>query len=443
MNVVNSMSTSTPPGYELTEEMELATVRQILADPTLLPRLAKHLTPSRFEVPMAQLCTRLALGYWKRFSSVPTRVALIQEAKALTSQGQTVDALDVADYIERASAASPLESRYVLDRIMGVERREATFAAIEESTKAYRRGDYDVFLKKAEEAHAVGRVDDAPGMDFRKTLLARSARRRMGPPPLWGIGVPEIDDLIRGLDIGELGCVMAKTGGGKSIYLGHVALYVMATSGFCVYFTTEISENLITDRQDAAISKISIPELHRNVDLVEDRVSCWFDKVKGGLIVKKVPKYSTSRDLETYLDGIRIEHGAEPDVVVVDYADEMNPNDSSKYDKRHEELVAVHEELRDLAERRRTRVWTASQVTLTEALEKRNPTMSDMAGARGKAFKDDVIVAICQSAEEAQDGYARFFVAKGRNCRGGVQTDPIPTGYVIGRLTLACPWLEV
>lgn len=790
------MPSTTPPslpGYDLTDDMEIAVVRQIFADSSLLPRLAKHIRPERFSNQSVQRMVRLSVGYFQRFGSVPSRVTIVQEVANLRSSGQGISIEEAADFIERCSSAAPIDSRYVLERVMEVERREATFSALEEATRAYRRGDYDAMLKLAERVHAIGRIDTTPASDYRKGLAARTDRRKKGPPARWGVGIPAVDDLINnGIAPGELGTILGLTKGGKchakgqgilmhdgsvkrvedvvvgdvlmgvggqprrvlstnrgrgqmfeirprrrgkpwrvnedhiltlartgrgnaewidvplrewlgwtrshkhffklvhsridefgggdrtrsldpyflglligdgsmkyrvveittadtpiveesrrqaeahglrlklkgprgaarsygfsgtmgkanpiaqklaalglrgsgsgtkfipdayrlapredrlallaglidtdghlsvnerghckyeyvtkskrladdvmfvarslgfrsqviscekgcqtgavgtyfrlnisgpigeipcrvvrkvpgvragvgmardplkvgfsvrragvedfygfsldgdaryllddftithnSLALGHIASYVMSTGGFVAYFTTEMSENDITDRQDAAVSRTPFSDLWRDPDAIFEKVARWLSRVAGACRVKKIPKFSTTRDIEAGLDELRLEHGTDPDVVIVDYADELNPNDTSRYDKRHEELVGVYTDLKDAAERRKNRWWTASQAKISEALQKRNPTIADLAGASGKAFIADLILALARTDEETRDGYVRFVVAACRFAAGGgASTEPLPSAFGMGRIVLDCPWLD-
>ncbi len=431
------------PGYEFNEGMELAAVRQAIGDPSLLPRIARHVRPERFALPLAQQFWRLATGYVKRVGAVPTRVAILQEVRQLKNGGQPVSVEEMADFLERASEAEPVDTRYVIERVCEVEKHEAIFHALEDGMKALRTRNYDVVRNAIDAAYAIGRGDMAPGTHYRSGLAARTQRRKsQGAPPRWGTGIPDLDDLIEGLNIGEIGCVIGPTGSGKSIFLGFVALYTMAIGGNCAYISTEMSEEQVIDRQDAAVSRVMTNEIHRYADVVQHRVEAWMAKVKGAVWVKKVAKHSTMRDVEALLDAERIESGFEPDMVVLDYADEMDPNDVRRYDKRHEELVAVHEEFRDMCERRQTRGWTAAQANLSDAIEKRNPGLQDQAGAKGKAWKDDVVISIAQTPEEIKDGFIRFAVAKGRNVAKGTETGPLPTALPLGRIIAGVPWLD-
>jgi replicative DNA helicase len=431
------------PGYDLTEEMERASVRQMFADPSLLPRLARHLHPERFRLPFSQTIARLALGFYKRHKAVPNRVSILQEVQALRTSGQPVSVEDFATFLEDCADADPVPTKYVLERILAVERHEAMYAAIEQSHVALRGRDYDGVKRAIDEAHLVGRVDFSPGSDFRETLAARTERRRtQGPVHRWGTGITELDELIRGLAAGELGCVIGASKGGKSQLLGLIAMYVMSLGAHCLYISTEMSEQELLDRQDSAIARVPVQDLHLYADVVQEKVIAWTTRLKGGMRVKKVAKRTTTSEIESYLQQVRLEESVEFDVVVVDYADEMDANDRDRYQVRHEELVGVHTDLKDLAERWKLRIWTAGQVKLTEALEKKNPTLADVAGATGKSYIDDIIIAVCRTPEEKVDGFVRFFVAGSRFCQDGVQTDSLPSAFGLGRIVASIPWLD-
>ena len=107
-----------------------------------------------------------------------------------------------------------------------------------------------------------------------------------------------------------------------------------------------------------------------------------------------------------------IEEGIQPDLIIVDYGDEVDAK--RHYSDHWVEAGSVFKDLRDLGHDYGCPVWTATQANRA-ALGKEVITMKDIAESIKKAAIADVIVAICQTWEEEQNEQVRLFLAKIRD----------------------------
>lgn len=433
---------SPPRSYGLNPDTELAFVRQMLADPAVLPRLAEHLRPEGFEQEAVRDIVSGALAYFKIAKAIPRSVAVLQEVREGSNEGRYKIARVTAaeDAIGRAMTSVPVASAYLVEKILGEERRRSLWSALEKGLKLYQGGRHDDIAAEVARAALVGKGDSVPGVDYGGTLEQRTERRmNRKTPPRWGTGIADLDDLIDGglTTDNPLGIVLGGPKFGKSLFLDHVAMHHMALGGMAVFFTMEMGVDEVFTRHDAAVSGIPIKYVNERAREVGDYVSSWLARVKGGLHVKKFPGggVTAPRHLDAYLEQIRIEEGIVPTVIVADYIAEMAADDPNQYERRHEAIAAIASQLRGLGEKHKSIVWSASQIK-ADALEKETPSISDIAGAFAQAAIADLVVAICRTPIERRDGRIRFFVAASRISADGVATGSLPSAYEMGRIVV-------
>lgn len=433
---------SQKPSYDLNRDTELAFVRQVLADPTVLPRLEMYLRPEGFDDEAVRDVIRGAMSYFKIARSVPTAVGALQEIREEVKSGKMKPVrIEAAEsVIVEAKTKQATASAYLVDRILKEERKRALWGAIEKSLKLYQGGKHDEIAFEVAKAALVGKVDAAPGVDYAGTLQQRTeARLKHKAPPRWGTGIADLDDLTDGglSRDNPLGIVLGGPKFGKSLFLDHVALHHMTMGGFAVYVSLEMGTGEVVTRHDAAISRVPMKEVHGRALEVSEKVDEFLSRIKGGLHVKRFPGggVTSCAHIDAYLEQIRIEQDIRPTVIIVDYLDEMAADDRSMYERRHEELAAITGQLRSLADKHNCVLWTASQIK-ADALEKKVPTIADIAGAFAKAAIADLLVAICRTNEERLDGRVRFFVAASRFSADGVITGSLPSAYEMGLIVV-------
>jgi replicative DNA helicase len=173
-------------------------------------------------------------------------------------------------------------------------------------------------------------------------------------------------------------------------------------------------EKQVTRRYDNRMLKKDFAYLKENASKALTAIHNMQTHLKAGRL--KIKKYRTNEctidTIRSYLNRLEMEDGFKPDMIVVDYADLISPRKS--YSDKRFELESVYLELRDLADEYKCPVWTASQAN-RGSLDKKVITIADLAEAFNKANIADLMVALCQTVEEKEDGIMRWHVAKHRN----------------------------
>ena len=422
--------------YAFTPDFELAVLRQVVADPAVMARLGGHFEAERFPTPGVQLAFEAVLGYWKRIKKPPTSTAVLQEVRGWKEAGKRDVVQQVAATLDAALEIIPTPSEYVIEQVSLEARTVAMWKALDEGTRYHGQGRLDEIERAITEANRIGRVDMDVGVDWVASLAERTVQRRTHKPPKrWGTGVVELDDLLRGgLSAGELGVVVAAPGAGKSTFLVTVTTHVMNLGGTVIYYSFEMNEPDLVDRIDSAATSVPMDELGRKADHVEREVKAWLDRCKGACVVKKFPARSTStKEVRAHLEYLRADKGIAPTALVFDYADKMASADGQRYEKDHQIVGAVYDEIRNLGAEFSCPVWTASQ-TNAEGDEAKVAGGHHIARSREKWSNADVMISLNRTDDEKANEQIRFHIIKARYTADGITVGPLRSAYSQGRV---------
>jgi len=229
--------------------------------------------------------------------------------------------------------------------------------------------------------------------------------------------IPALDNVIQGLFREQLGVWLGRPGGGKSVALRHCAKAAALLGQTVLYYTLELSSAISMDCFDASITGITMRDLRDSTSDVIKLMEDYSETYTGDIFVAQYP----ARELNATIIKGHCQRfaalGRAPHVIVVDYGDLMSS--AKVYTSRYDELEAVYEELRGVAQTYKIAVFTASQANRA-SLAKEVITMADIADSWGKCKVADWIVALCQTPAERADNRGRFFTAKNRNGPEGV-----------------------
>lgn len=426
--------------YGFAPDMEKASIRQLIQDPSLLPKIARHARAEGFASKPAQLIYKVAARVYKSLAEAPTATQILQELHDEVLSGKIL-----APHADEAVAwlravmqpgSAGVSSAYVVDKVLSRERQRALMQAIEDAGELHIKGEYDNILPAFQRADAVGRLAGGKGVDMKGSLQSRTMSRiRHQSPRRYGTGITELDDLLGGglSKDNPLGLVMGGLKSGKSLGLDAFALHLVATGEHVAQFTFENGENEVLLRHDAAISCVPMDQVYSRADEVHEKVDEWFGPGHGSLWIRKMSPGSCVKDTEIELEGKLQDDGWSPTVILWDYTKLMNPNDPKRWDGRHQELGAVTLEMRECLERRGCVGWTAAQVK-NSALEKETLVAGDIGHSTEILENVDVAVALCRTSEERNDQLVRFYLAACRFSADMTQTAPLTTAYSYGRV---------
>lgn len=198
------------------------------------------------------------------------------------------------------------------------------------------------------------------------------------------LGIPLLDERIKGLRRGQLVCFFAPAKGGKTWACINVAYQAMTIGRRVLYLTHELSAREVGERiymKAGGLSNLDEPREITIQYLNDEEVECEehitpgsvqdLDKQEevarllsrncGKLYIRKYPMGTcTLGEIERLLDYLEIVEHFIPDVLITDYVEIMA---LPKHDSPHDSINEAYIRLKSIADQRSILVITASQVT--------------------------------------------------------------------------------
>lgn len=231
-------------------------------------------------------------------------------------------------------------------------------------------------------------------------------------------GWDELDDkLFGGIARQELTLVSANSGGGKSITLANLGLKFAQDGLNTLYLSLELSQDRIASRNDTMITGIN-RDWKFHIDEIATLVTAAGDNC-GRYDVKQIPSGSSSNAIRAFLKEYHLSHGFYPDMLIVDYLDEMAPNEKVSADNVWEKDKRCSSQLRQILVDFNMYGATASQLNRSAVgAGAEDHDHSQIAGGISKINVADVYWSIIMTDEMRNIGEIVFVLLKTRNSDG-------------------------
>lgn len=278
----------------------------------------------------------------------------------------------------------------------------------------WKRNKFESMKKELEDALKAGEPKDA-GHDYMLDVEKRMKQDNRNPVSM----LPGLDEQIGGgIASEELGVIMAPTGGGKSMMLVRFAVSALRSGKKVIYYTLELSEDAVAYRFDACLNGIFLKNVRSYKEKIKETIK-ELQKTKSGLKIKKYADgTATVNTFYSHLDWLKCNEDFVPDIIIVDYADNMRSLEKST-ELRHN-LISIYRDLRAMAFELKCPVLTASQ-TNAKGYEKtgENLELGMMSEATGKSNICDLILAVGRDNDELKAKKATIKILKNRNGEHG------------------------
>jgi replicative DNA helicase len=232
-------------------------------------------------------------------------------------------------------------------------------------------------------------------------------------------GMPQLDALLHGgWGRKELYACAAPPGIGKSIFLANWATAAIKQGFNAMVYTLEISEERLSMRHDAILTKIPVEELTYDIDKIKEKYRMLAKTTKANMWVKEFPtKGASINNMKSHLEQMQLYEDFKPDIIFVDYAGLMRP--SYRVGDNYEDLRAIFEDLRGWAVELDLPIITAAQ-TNRKSLEEKGGTkeiitMAQVADSLGITQTLDMFMTITQSRDEKDKGLINLYIDKHRH----------------------------
>jgi len=370
-----------------------------------------------FDDPLQEAIAEGIIGFFDDFGNAPTKDSLQELARRGGQQANV--ALPVVKQLVDSLYEPHPDLDFVAAEVLTFCRVTAVKHAGIKSIGHLQNRDVDAVVRLYENAFLVGRyMKDGLGMDVLGTTSEYQDDVSQFTLPLC---IPALDWRLQGgLGPKELGVLMGASGAGKSMGLLHFARAAVMWGKKVVYYTLELSKEVVYARFDSAFSGVPFQELSQSsakVASVKRRLHEWYG---NSLFVKEFPtKQGTVADIKAHLDMIAAELW-KPDLICVDYADLLAA--SQKRDQLWAEMTGVYEDLRGLAMERGLAVWTASQIT-RDAFDREVVRQQHVSDTLGKVRTADIVITIANPPDLKAKHVLRLSLEKARRAGTGLTVD--------------------
>jgi replicative DNA helicase len=380
------------------------------------------------------LLAEIVVKHASEHSSVPNRDTLeslvYQKCQAIDRDGALGKINRLSEWLNRLYAKEVGNVATVKDQLRHFARRREVLMAMIRSIDAM-EGDRpehgDKTIERIQgfmnEAFQIGTAKDG-GVDFHdlaprlpEILQHDALHGRENKVPT---GIREIDeDINGGIGVGELGVLMAPPNRGKTTVLCNFAAHAARilsersfTSGVkksVVFVTLEMHE------EDIGLKLASIAS-HIPMSSILTQRSAYEAKIVGDLgtfapinIKFWSPGTATVDDIKWYISNLKMIHGQQPGVLLLDYADLLRGGE----DNRFWGMGEIYKGLIALGNQFGFGTWTGSQVRRADADDK---TIRSTGAAESwkKVELADVMISLNQTDDEYEQGLMRFYQAKVR-----------------------------
>lgn len=284
----------------------------------------------------------------------------------------------------------------------------------------WKKHNYDSMKTKLENSLKAGEPKET-GHNYLKDVAKRLEKDFRDPISF----IPSLDSYIGGgASAGEMAFVLAPTGGGKSMFLVAGAATALLAGKKVVYYTLELSEEVVGQRFDSCINQIGLKNVWDFTDIIQERTE-EISKFGGSLIIKEfLTGQATINTLMAHLRTLEVSDGFKPDIVFIDYGDLLKPLDSFS-EKRHS-LDSIYVGIRGMANEFRIPIWSALQTNRT-GMDTDKVSLSTVGETLGALRAADIVISVGRDPDELEENptAAKIGILKNRNGAAGFYLDAI------------------
>jgi len=220
--------------------------------------------------------------------------------------------------------------------------------------------------------------------------------------------------LYGGLNRKELTIFAGESGAGKSMTLLNLGRNFSAQKLNGVYFSLELSEEIIARRLDSMMSGVGQQEIMDYIDQVSMSITTQKHDF-GKFVFKEFPATTTTvNTIRAYLKELELSKAWIPDYIIIDYLDLMSPTEKMDLGNLFIKDKYVSEEMRNLAKEYDAIMVSASQLNRT-AIDQDRHHQGMIAGGISKINTADNVITIKQTDRMRAVGEILFQFIKTRS----------------------------
>lgn len=356
--------------FDLSFEQEI--LAQSLKDPNYLKDASRALDYHHFGTEEYSWCWRTIKDVWSKYKELTTEKLFVVRAKGdFRDEEERIRHLKAAKELFKKKIKAP---RATLDELVKFVRLVNAQKGMESAVDKLDNGQIDSAYK---EFRKLSKEDFKPteytSIEWIEEFENRQRERKnLRDNPELLVRVPtnfkKLDRIIGGIQVGELGLVMATTSQGKSAMLtnlAHAALITKKRLYRVVYFAMEMPARQIAMRHDARWLKMSYNKF-KNYDftreekrIIQKRLKRAKRVMKGRFRIASFPLGKPTIDsIKRALDDFYEENEFRPDLILLDSPDHMKPVDRQKDIRLNH--TTTYQEVKAFGEEEGYAIWAST-----------------------------------------------------------------------------------
>lgn len=406
-------------GLSWQAQKELAVA--VIKDATVAREVDGLLRPEHFENPALGALVQTALAYRKEHQDAPTAGVLLEGTRTLPDPLNGATASLLPELLELAPGATTWSVATLRSMVASAEMHRLAG----EIPSLAAQGDYSEIVRRARDitVKTAARGEMTYGSGSYEAVLQRHALEVRAVPT----GVTRLDQFLGGgLQVGRLGHLLGKKGGGKSHGLVAFSTAALLLKKRVFFASLEMGEPEIRARHDRCITGLSGAAFLENLFANYEKLKDVHEKLT---VLAATDRPLTMGGLLAALDRCP----EQPDLLVVDYAGIMSSG--AVYQGKDPEAARRHamgkiaQDMHMLAQERNLPIWTAYQANRIGMFKLRKHgqdgeddtlDVTDYAESTEPAWHADVIISINQSDTETILDQGRLFIAENRGGRNRI-----------------------
>jgi replicative DNA helicase len=410
--------------FDFNAKVQTQIASLMIRDVDFMRRVDSLVLPEHFENLVEKIIVDICCKHYHKYYSLPNIPILLSLIKdRLDKKIIKADLIDpIKSKIKEIFNETDISQKdFLLEKTNLFVRKQNIQLALEQAIDSLQKNDLDAIEKNMLSVFSTQINNSFPVYDYFGEIENRTQERRdilAGKVAPIGIttGVPALDAELehKGWGRKELSLIMGAAKSGKTMGLGDFAKLAATSGSNVLYFTLEVSAEVLANRLDSNISDIKTREIGKfvNLSLVENAVKVT-DSKSGRLHIQVFPtgKMKIS-DLRRVFLNQQASLGINYDLIVVDYADLMAPEIRNQ--DRRNDFEDIYKDLRAFAQVYNVAMLTATQ-TNREGAKSALAKATDVSEDFNKIRLADLVLSINVTQEEREMGQARLYFAASRN----------------------------
>lgn len=407
-------------------------IQCLMVDHDFAEQMVEVLNPEYFSIEYLKKICKTLFVYYEKYKSFPSIKTLSYIVNKHLEGSVAKDQInEFFSRIKKEPLNGDLE--FIKEEALEFCRKKKLVMALEDSLQKIEDKKFDEIGVIIQKALQQGTEKDL-GHNFKEQFEARMLETsRIAVATGW----PRLNALLRGggLAAGELGCICAISGMGKSHILVDLGCAAAKAGKTVVFYTLELNEIDVGNRFDSNLSGVAFDQLRSN----KEKVKLAIDSLPGKIIIKSYPAGTASvQTLKSHLNRLKV-NDIIPDLILVDYADLMKLQTSSEDVTTN--AAQIFKELKGFATEIKLPVYSATQAN-REAIDEEVITAKHIASAYAKIWVCDLFLTFHSPRKQSGVNFSTRKIGNMFICKSRLGPDSIILSSVLDTSTSALQVVE-